>query len=406
MVAVTATKDGEAAAGHTDGDRDAALASLAAVSRELNGGYRELQREVRQLRADLAASRTARLHELAEKERLLSRLASLLAALPGGVVIVDSRDTIRDANPAALAMLGEPLLAEAWPDVAARNPELDSGPRGRRHLAIGSRDLGDGGDRVVLITDTTELHDLKDKLGRRQRLAALGEMAAQLAHQIRTPLASTTLYLAQLARDDLGAGDRTRICARLSDRLRHMESLIESMLGFVRGRPPQLQLLPLRQVLDQAVLAVTPRLPESARLLVTPVDQTLWLDGDVDALVGMLCNLVINAVEIAEGGVHVEIWAGATSRDMLQIRVRDNGPGIRADAMAKLFDPFFTTRAVGTGLGLAVVAMTAAHHGGEVLARNRDGGGAEFIIDLPARARPDDSVGVQNGVTRFTEERI
>ena len=405
MVAVTATKNGETAARGTDGGRDEALASLAAVSRELDGGYRELQREVRQLRADLAATRTARLHELAEKERLLSRLASLLAALPGGVVIVDSRDTIRDANPAALAMLGEPLLGEAWPDVAARNPELESGRRGRRHLATGSRDLGDDGERVVLITDTTELHDLQDKLGRRQRLAALGEMAAQLAHQIRTPLASTTLYLAQLARDDLGTGDRARICARLTDRLRHMESLIESMLGFVRGRPPQLHLLPLRQVLDQAVIAVTPRLPETARLMVTPVDHTLWLEGDADALVGMLCNLVINALEIAEDSVRIEIWAGATSRDTLQIRVRDNGPGIRDDAMAKLFDPFFTTRAGGTGLGLAVVAMTAAHHGGEVTARNRDGGGAEFIIDLPARARPGEGVGVRNGAVSSSEER-
>lgn len=405
MVAATATKDSDTAVGTTDRERDEALASLAAVSRELDGGYRELQREVKQLRADLAVSRTARLHELAEKERLLSRLASLLAALPGGVVIVDPRDTIRDANPAALALLGEPLLGEAWPDVAARNPGLERGRRGRRYLAMGSRDLGEDGERVVLITDTTELHDLQEKLGRRQRLAALGEMAAQLAHQIRTPLASTTLYLAQLARDDLGTEDRARICERLSGRLRHMESLIESMLGFVRGRPPQLQLLPLRQVLDQAVIAVTPRLPETARLMVTPVDHTLWLEGDADALVGMLSNLVMNAVEIAEGAVRVEIWAGATSREMLQIRVRDNGPGIRDDAITKIFDPFFTTRAGGTGLGLAVVAMTAAHHGGEVQARNRDSGGAEFIIDLPARARPGERVGARRAATPDRMER-
>jgi len=404
MVAATARQDGEAGAGKADVRRDETLASLAAVSRELDGGYRELQREVGQLRADLAASRTARLHELAEKERLLSRLASLLAALPGGVVIVDSRDTIRDANPAALDMLGEPLLGEAWHEVADRNPELESGRRGRRHLAIGSRDLDGDGERVVLITDTTELHDLQDKLGRRQRLAALGEMAAQLAHQIRTPLASATLYLAQLARDDLGRDDRARICTRLSGRLRHMEGLIESMLGFVRGRPPVLQLLPLRQVLDQAAIAVAPRLPESARLTVTPVDNTLWLEGDGDALVGMLSNLVMNAAEIAAGDVRIEIWAGATSRDTLQIRVRDNGPGIRDDAMTHIFDPFFTTRAGGTGLGLAVVAMTAAHHGGEVQARNRDGGGAEFIIDLPARERPCDGVGGQIGTRRNSEE--
>lgn len=386
------------------GVRDDALASLAAVSRELDGGYRELQQEVSRLRADLAASRTARLHELAEKERLLSRLASLLAALPGGVVIVDPEDAIRDANPAALDLLGEPLLGEAWPEVAARNPELESGRRGRRHLSVGSRILGKDGERVVLITDTTELHDLQEKLGRRQRLAALGEMAAQLAHQIRTPLSSTTLYLAQLARTDLAPDDRARICDRLGGRLQHMEGLIESMLGFVRGRPPELKLLPLRDVLEQTAIAVTPQLPGNVELSFFPIDDTLWLEGDADALVGMLSNLVSNAAEISEGAVSVDVWAGATSRDSLQIRVRDNGPGIRDDALDRLFDPFFTTRAGGTGLGLAVVAMTASHHGGEVLARNRDGGGAEFIIDLPARPRPESGARAQPATPAHSEE--
>ena len=81
--------------------------------------------------------------------------------------------------------------------------------------------------------------------------------------------------------------------------------------------------------------------------------------------------------------MHIDIWAGALSREWLQIRVQDTGPGIPEDILPRLFDPFFTTRAQGTGLGLAVVAMTAASHGGEVRAQNRPGGGAVFYIDLP-----------------------
>jgi two-component system sensor histidine kinase FlrB len=359
------------------------LASLTEVSRELDSSYRSMHEQVLRLRAELAISRSARLRELAEKERLLGRLASLLAVLPGGVVILDPQATIRDANPAALDMLGEPLLGQTWPAVAERNPELSDRTTGHRHLSVNSRPLDDEGEQVVLITDTTELHDLQEQLGRRQRLAALGEMAARLAHQIRTPLSSTTLYLAQLARDDLPATQRERICERLGDRLQHMEGLIESMLSFVRGRSPVMKPLLLRDVMNTLDATVRPALPGATVLTLTPIDDTLHLRGALDDLVGALGNLITNAIDIAGEQVRIDVWAGATSSSSLQIRVRDNGPGIAPDVLPRLFDPFFTTRARGTGLGLAVVAMTVSHHGGEVRARNRVDGGAEFLIDLP-----------------------
>ena len=105
--------------------------------------------------------------------------------------------------------------------------------------------------------------------------------------------------------------------------------------------------------------------------------------GDVDELVGALCNLVMNALEAANKPVSIDIWVGALSSDYLQIKVRDNGPGIREDILDRLFDPFFTTRALGTGLGLAVVAMTISNHGGEISVGNHPEGGAEFVINLP-----------------------
>jgi two-component system sensor histidine kinase FlrB len=378
-------------------DEEASLASLAAVSRELDSSYRGLQEQVLRLRAELAVSRSARLRELAEKERLLGHLASLLAVLPGGVLILDPEQSIRDANPAALDLLGEPLLGESWAQVARRNPELQGDSAGARHLTVNSRRLDSEGEQVVLITDTTELHDLQAQLGRRQRLAALGEMAARLAHQIRTPLSSTTLYLAQLARDELPASQRERICERLGERLAHMEGLIESMLSFVRGRSPTMSPMALRAVLDALDSQLRPQLPAAATLTITPVDHTLWLNAASDDLVGALANLVNNAVDMGGEQVSIDIWAGAISADSLQIRVRDNGPGIAAEALPRLFDPFFTTRARGTGLGLAVVAMTVANHGGEVRARNLAAGGAEFLIDLPLtdkrphRDSPDNS---------------
>lgn len=359
------------------------LSALAAVSRELDTSYRDLQQQVLRLRAELAVSHSARLKDMAEKERLLTRLSSLLAVLPGGVVLLDSANTIRDANPAALALLGQPLLGEAWPSVTQRNPELNGEARGERHLTVNSCALDAFDESVVLITDTSELHDLQEQVGRRHRLAALGEMAARLAHQIRTPLASTTLYLAQLGADDLATADRQRIVSRLGDRMAHMDGLIESMLSFVRGKSPAMEPLYLRDVFDALGPTVSGALPENVTLNITPVDKTLRLNGDADELLGALANLVSNASQLASDAIHIDVWAGATSRDWLQIRVRDDGPGIAEDVLPRIFDPFFTTRAGGTGLGLAVVAMTAANHGGEVRARNLRHGGAEFLLNLP-----------------------
>lgn len=364
------------------------LESLTQVSRELDTSYRDLDAQIQRLRTELAVSRNARLQELAEKERLLGRLSSLLAVLPGGVVLLDASTTIRDANPAALDMLGEPLMGETWPDVTLRNPELTGQGDGTRHLSVNSRPLAGQGENVVLITDTTANHELEQQLGRKQRLAALGEMAARMAHQIRTPLASATLYLAQLGHDELPVAQRQRIVGRLSDRLKDMEGLIESMLSFIRGRSPVMAAISLREVLETLDSTIRPSLRAGVNLSITPVDDTLQLCGAADELVGALANLVKNAAELDQPEINIQVWAGATSANSLQIRVLDNGPGFSDEVLPRLFDPFFTTRAGGTGLGLAVVAMTAANHGGEARARSHPGG-AEFLLDLPLLSASD-----------------
>lgn len=383
----------DAAAAQTHGDAPSPADSarspgepeevLAQVSRQLDMSHKDLQEQVSLLRAELAVSRTARLRELAEKERLFGRLSSLLAVLPGGIVLLDSGGVVRDANPTALELLGEPLFGESWEAIKLRNPELSGDRRTGRYLSVKSRRLDSQNEELVLITDTTETHDLEQQLGRQHRLAAMGEMAARLAHQIRTPLAATTLYLSQLGRQDLANDQRSSITERLGERLAHMEGLIEAMLSFVRGRTPERKPLQIRAVLDAVEANVRPALREGVSLTITPVDQTLEVLGAQEELVGAIGNLVRNASELAQESVHIDVWAGATSPTSMQIRVRDSGPGISEEVLPRLFDPFFTTRAKGTGLGLAVVAMTAAQHEGQIRAQNSLHGGAEFLLDLP-----------------------
>jgi two-component system sensor histidine kinase FlrB len=394
----------QAAAADED-ERANVLESLERVSRELDASYRDLEGRVARLNQELSLARSARIAELAEKEKLLERMATLMAVLPGGVLLVDAAGLVRDANPAAEELLGGPLLGEAWAAVEARVAALTADPAGRR-LSVVSRVLdrrgadqrstdatAEGqGERVVLITDTTELHRLQARVGREERLAALGEMAARLAHQVRTPLASATLYLSMLRRPDLPAARREQICDRLADRLRHTETLIDSTLTFLRGERPAHAAVNVQDLLADARRLVQAQVEAAgAALAVTPVDRSLVIEGAREELAGALANLVSNAVENGGDGVEIALWAGATDARTLQLRVYDTGPGIPETHLDKVFDPFFTTRAQGTGLGLAVVARTVADHGGSVVAANRPGGGAEFTLELPLRASSRDT---------------
>ncbi|MFK7974630.1 MAG: PAS domain-containing sensor histidine kinase [Halioglobus sp.] len=367
-----------------------AFAVFNRVSHELDVTYRELETKVAALTQELASARSARLAELAEKERLAHRLSSLVSALPGAVLIVDAQNIVRDANPQAMELLGFSLVGTSWPDVlknAAGDLALDSQPLleidGMRYSAS-SRKLDDSGDQVILIADVSQVHELQEQLGRKRRLTALGEMAARLAHQIRTPLSSTTLYMTQLGRDDLPSGQRSEVVSKVNDRLDHMGNLLESMLGFVRGASPEKNVILLREVLQDFSCAVSPQFCAVGALLEVPsLDDTLSVEGDKDALVGALSNLAMNAIEASSGAVKLKLQVCALNDHRLQIQLEDDGPGIDEEIIDRIFDPFFTTRAAGTGLGLAVVANTVANHGGAVSAENTAEGGARFSIELP-----------------------
>jgi len=358
---------------------------LERVSRELDRTHKELSHQVARLTAELEAARLARRAEHAEREKLLSRLASLLDALPGGVVIVDAQGRISEANPQAAALLGEPLEGELWQDVAARGhcPVEGTMEVGGRRLSVKSTRLEENSETVVLLSDITYEHTLQDELGRKRRLTALGEMAARLAHQIRTPLSATTLYLSQLD-TNLPAERRHKICTNLKDQLNHMESLVTSMLSFVKGGNTPYQQVCLEEVIADAVHACSAEIENTNALVrIESCGHEPQILGSHDDLVAVVTNLITNAIEASGSKPRIDIWSNAVSERMALVQIRDHGRGIPADAIDRIFDPFFTTRALGTGLGLAVVASTVAKHGGTIHAANLESGGAEFTILLP-----------------------
>ena len=360
--------------------------NLSEAESALRQGYRELSGHVAKLSSELEAARLTRRKENRERENLLNRFATMLDALPGGVIILDSDDAITEANPQARALLGEPLEGQFWTTIEQRGRFNSQGSfeiRGRR-LNISTCPLPGGNETIVLVSDITAQHTLQRELGRKTRLSSLGEMAARLAHQIRTPLSSTVLYVDQLSKD-IDQVKRDRNCRALKAQLSQTESLITSMLGFVRGGSLLcLEPAKVKGVVEEALSSCDGILEASgAEVTTNRINPSLTILAAPTELASVIANMIQNAIQVCEDKPEIEVWAGAINQHMMLIRVSDNGPGIPSDIIDQVFDPFFTTRAAGTGLGLAVLASVVQRHGGTVHATNRESGGAQFTILLP-----------------------
>ncbi len=328
----------------------------------------------------------------AAERQELHRLQHLLQVLPNGIVVLDQRGYVMQANPVAVAMLGEPLHGQRWLDVINRSfrPRNDDGLEvslhdGRRvQLAISALEPLAG--QLIVLTDLTETRQLQSRLSHLQRLSALGKMMASLAHQIRTPLSGALLYARNLTNQKLSNEARELFTQKLLNRLTDLEQQVNDLLLFARaGREQQATSLSMQQLLSEVFAAVEPLvLQQQGEVLVELPDPDIRVLGNHTALAGALSNLVHNALEHAGPGarIHLSAIADAEQRQVV-LAVDDEGPGVPEHLRHQIFEPFFTTRSNGTGLGLAVVQAVATSHNGLARCLKSSRGGARFELILP-----------------------
>jgi two-component system sensor histidine kinase FlrB len=364
-----------------------AFALFNQMSTQLTDSYSLLEARVTELKGELAVVSAQRMQELAEKERLANRLQNLLDLLPGGVIVIDGTGMVREANPAALDLLGEPLIGMLWRHVIARcfAPREDDGHeislKDGRRLSIATRSLDAEPGQLVLLNDLTETRHLQSQLARHERLSSLGRMVASLAHQIRTPLSAAMIYASHLAEQALTVETQQRFAGRLKERLHELEHQVRDMLVFARGELPMTE-----RVTPTALLAA---LESAAHTHLQGVAVRWQCDSPAgellcnrDTLVGALLNLIENAVQASAGRARIKIHAYSRG-NTLRLCVSDSGSGIEPAALARMGEPFFTTKATGTGLGLAVVTAVARAHQGSIEFRSRPGRGTCAIVSLP-----------------------
>ena len=355
----------------------------------------------------------------AERERAqqTERLSEAVTRnMPAGLLLLNSSGLITSANPAAELALGVKSL------VYRRYNEILGADSGLTQLLAGCLDHGKTFRReeveyltpshelrqlgvtispilspvlsgtseitgaICLLSDLTELAALQKQIHMKENLAALGELSAGIAHEFKNALATISGY-AQMIRSEAQPGTEIREHGeKILHQTRALTHVVTEFLKFARPLQIADEQVALRTMIDRVLAEVAETVPEVA---ITAVGEFAAVSGD-DALLGQaILNLARNAAEAVcenPGGGRVIIRGEIDPSGPLQgqrISISDNGPGIPPEALTKIFMPFYTTKADGTGLGLAVVQKIVVQHGGSVEVRNQPQGGAEFIVWLP-----------------------
>lgn len=374
-----------------------AFAVFSQASAQLSGVYRELQQQVSRLTEELAVTNGELQRELAAKEALSQRLAQLLTALPGGIVVLDRADRVERVNPAAVRLLGDSLLGMAWQQIVHERLQPTgvagewhagkSGVSGSRRVYIESSTSKMTGECILLIHDMTEAYVMQEQNRRNQRLAAMGEMAAGLAHQLRTPLSAALLYAGHLSGETLTAAERSSFAVKTVERLHHLEHLIRNMLQFVKGEPVPAGTVELSELLRKLERTMASQMQQRhLRFMVQDDSRGSSLNVNREALCSVMINLLENAMQVSPAGSLITL-TGEITADEVRLTVTDEGPGIDPILHERLFEPFFTTRTDGTGLGLAIVHNVIRSMQGEIQLDSAPGAGSRFTVRLPRRTK-------------------
>lgn len=354
-----------------------AFAIFYAESQKLEAQQSALQEKINQLSEELQKSN--------------QRLGILVNAIPAGVILLENNIVLLH-NPAMLHFLPSLSAGQSFVIPSDWQPSIAPGEYVINTLDADSSKpqktvqvvrIDDGIRSYIQIQDITANISLHQETQRENRLSAMGKMAAGIAHQFRTPLATALLYSSHLCDDDLAPEMSKEFAQRLRKQLLDLEKLSQDMLRFISNRPSKTILVSARQIIDEAIASIQAlfeskhvqlkiewNAPTSTLLLVEP-----------KSIPNAIVAILENALSVSKPGDRVLIQAKVESKK-LGISIEDQGPGIASTIIDSLFEPFSTTSANGTGLGLSIAKNTIEAHRGSIAVES-SAKGAVFKITLP-----------------------
>lgn len=315
---------------------------------------------------------------------------SLIDVMPNAVILVDSHGVVEHCNDNAQRLLNSALIGKLWRQCVAENfsPKADDwhevSLRNGHRVKVDISALQDEDGQLIVLTDLTETRRLQEKISHLQRLSAMGRMVASLAHQIRTPLSAAILYAHNLSKTDLPPAKQQRFSEKLLSRLQSLEQQVNDMLLFAKSGDKQvLQVLPVNEILDTVLASVKPYADsKDIAIKVDLENHAVDIKANKVSVSGAIQNLLTNAIDASQPGQQVVLKSCHDQNDWL-CSVSDEGTGIPTEIEHQLLTPFVTSKANGTGLGLAVVSTVVKSHQGSLRWSSEPNEGTEFTVSFP-----------------------
>jgi PAS domain S-box-containing protein len=366
-----------------------AFDSFTATTRKMEEAYARLQERFDELDRELAGKNAA-------LTLTTDYLSNLLESMSDGVIAIDTDGHITRFNRAASAILGYragDVRGRSFSDIFGRNftapraaGDMKLRAESGRQVPLNERDspiTDENNERIGSVKtfqDLSEIIALREQLRQVDRLAAIGEMAATVAHEIRNPLGGIRGFAAFLAQDIPESDAKRRLVDKIMEGAQSLEKVVNELLEYTR--PVELKLGPagcagiLRAAIafmnhDNPGITIRDESDPAARILC-----------DADRLRQVFLNVLLNAAQSITGKGEITITT-STSENTVTVAIRDTGCGMTPEQQAQIFSPFFTTREKGTGLGMAVSAKIVEGHGGAIHVESEEGQGTTIRIRLP-----------------------
>lgn len=395
------------------------------VTAQLQKSYDELQVRIKKLDLELADKNKELEKNLVEKEEVKNYLNDILESLTNGVIVVDRSGQITTFNQTAGSLTGlkpKECLGKTLKDVfpfdlfenlvarleknrretVSQDQDITTPDKKKFHARVSASPVWDnhGGQigTVLILQDRTDLRRLEELAHRNQRLREMGEMAAGIAHEIRNPLGSIELFASLLKKDLEEEPEKAKLVQHIRAGVQNMDRIISTLLLFAKSAQPSRQQCDINLLLTELLDGLDDiRVPDNIKVVRDFGGEEMLANGDRELLRQVFPNLIRNAIQAMPDGGELRLQTqkalasvagqesgkGAEARKYITVTIADTGGGICAEDIAKIFNPFFTTKDKGTGLGLAISHNIIKAHQGTIEAVSEEGKSTSFMVKIP-----------------------
>ena len=398
---------------------DDAIKSFNSAASSVEKYYQNLENQVRALDIELKYKNEELERNLKEKDASESYLHCILNSLTAGVIVIDRKNRITSFNRAAEQLTGFKamramgktlkyvfesdffeeldlhLLSVAETGEAVQFETEMHVKKGNRYVSVCISPLqnkeGEKHGIALTLQDITRMKRLEERANRAGRLAAMGEMAANIAHEIRNPLGSIELFASLLKKDLENLPDAKALVEHISSGVTSINNIVSNMLLFIKPQQmPDFKVLDIEQLINDSLCFTDHmiRSINSINVVTEFLPSSLTVYGDRELLKQVVLNIVLNAIQAMPGGGRLVISVKRIKTrpgdpDLAEIKFADTGKGISKADIPMVFDPFFSTKKKGTGLGLAIVHNIVKLHNGTIDISSTKGKGTVCVIRLP-----------------------